>query len=201
MTTAEWVKRWWADGAENTLRVNYPLFPGDVVLDVGAYDGSWTADLLRAVSPVRPIVYLFEPLPNMCRVIDERLKGADIRVVNAALSDVDGEGMIEDRSHESSMHLGGTTKIRTMDVRTALKEYSFSTIKLLSLNVEGHEYRILDRMIGLGAVESIEYLQIQFHEFVPGAVEKREAILAELSKTHYQVWNYPFVWESWKRRN
>ena len=52
----DWVAKWWADGAEDTLRVHYPLTSDSIVFDVGAYDGGWSADLARHTG-VHPVSY------------------------------------------------------------------------------------------------------------------------------------------------
>jgi hypothetical protein len=44
-------------------------------------------------------------------------------------------------------------------------------------------------------------LQIQFHDFVPGAVAQRAALHKGLSRTHRLTYDYPFVWENWRRRS
>jgi hypothetical protein len=49
-------------------------------------------------------------------------------------------------------------------------------------------------------IKQINYIQIQFHNFVDGAVENRQLIRAALGRTHREMWNYDFVWESWELR-
>lgn len=194
----DWVAKWWADGAENTLRVNYPLRPDSVVFDVGAYDGGWTADLIHHTG-VHPRVFVFEPLEGMARVTAERLHGENIRVVTAALSDKDGVASIHDYSHESSMHKPGNREIKTLDVAEFIRREGITKIDLMSVNVEGHEYVILNRLLDAGLVTIVENLQIQFHDFVPDAVTMRDVIRQRLSATHEESYCYPFVWESWKK--
>ena len=45
-----------------------------------------------------------------------------------------------------------------------------------------------------------KYLQIQFHENVNNAVIKRNEIIKEMRKTHFNKWTYYFVWERWDRK-
>ena len=43
-------------------------------------------------------------------------------------------------------------------------------------------------------------IQIQFHNFVEQAKNRREEIRSQLENTHIEAWNYTFVWESWVRK-
>ena len=45
-----------------------------------------------------------------------------------------------------------------------------------------------------------ESLQIQFHRISRESVSRRKAIQEKLMKTHDVIWEYPFVWENWERR-
>ena len=54
-------------------------------------------------------------------------------------------------------------------------------------------------MIENGTINKVDNLQVQFHNFVPKAIRKRNAIRAKLSLTHHETWCYEFVWENWKK--
>jgi FkbM family methyltransferase len=195
----DWVAKWWADGAEDTLRVHYPLTSDSIVFDVGAYDGGWSADLARHTG-VHPRLFVFEPLSNMAWVAQQRLVGENVEIVPAALSDKDGVSQILDCSHESSMHKPGNRQIRTLDIAKFIQDRGFTKIDLMSINVEGHEFEILTRLLETGAVSIIENLQIQFHTFVTDAEERRASIRERLAATHDEAYCYPFVWESWRKK-
>lgn len=47
-------------------------------------------------------------------------------------------------------------------------------------------------------IKNIKNLQIQFHNFVDSAEEKREAIRKQLSLTHKLTYDYYFIWENWE---
>ena len=74
-------------------------------------------------------------------------------------------------------------------------------IDLLKINIEGSEFLILPDILSKKIIIKIKYLQIQFHSFYPKSKELRDEIRAKLSVTHEEEWNYPFVWESWKRKS
>ena len=74
--------------------------------------------------------------------------------------------------------------------------YNFINPDLVKINIEGMEFDILPYILANGCTDC--YYQIQFHDFVSGAEEKREAIRETLRKTHDEMWCYDWVWESWK---
>jgi hypothetical protein len=68
------------------------------------------------------------------------------------------------------------------------------------INVEGAEYEILDSILDLQLQHRLGDIQIQFHSVVPEAEARREAIRRQLERTHQLTYDFPFVWESWRRR-
>ena len=74
-------------------------------------------------------------------------------------------------------------------------------IDLLKINIEGSEFLILSDILSKELISKINFLQVQFHTFFPNSKKLREQIREELRLTHEEEWNYPFVWESWKRKN
>ena len=71
----------------------------------------------------------------------------------------------------------------------------------LKLNIEGSEYELLESLISSNNLDKIKYLQIQFHENVNNAVIKRNEIIKEMRKTHFNKWTYYFVWKDRIEKN
>jgi hypothetical protein len=55
-------------------------------------------------------------------------------------------------------------------------------------------------MVSSGVIEKIEYVQVQFHDFVNEAPSKRQESLASIGKTHDPIYSFPFVWEGFQKR-
>ena len=79
-----------------------------------------------------------------------------------------------------------------------LDDNSINNIDLMYMNIEGSEYKLLPHIIKSGKIKNIKYLQIQFHNFVDNSKELRRQIRKDLKKTHRCIFNFPFIWESWK---
>ena len=80
-------------------------------------------------------------------------------------------------------------------------EEKIEEIDLLYLNIEGSEYKLLDQLIESGLINKIKHLQVQFHNYIDDASNKRKLIRKHLDKTHKCIFNFPFIWERWDRQN
>lgn len=175
--------------------VNYQLAADAVVLDIGGYLGDWTAALGN-----KGRTFIFEPIGRFCYELDIRFKEQpNITVLNVALSDKTGDDTIVQA--EDGSHIGDSDyEIETLDVVEFFEKYAIEKVDLASINIEGHEYTLIPRILKSGLINKIEHLQIQFHDKILGAFEDRNAIREQLALTHVETYCYPFVWESWAKK-
>lgn len=195
------VKRWFSDRGDETLRLDYPLNKSSVVFDVGGYLGDY-ADAVSEKFGCR--VYLFEPVPVFYEQCVTRFKSnQSVKCLNYGLSSRSGWFEINLNNDESSFKRneeGCTTeKAEIRSISEAVHELGVQTIDLIKINIEGGEFDLLPAMIESGIIRQVKYIQIQFHNFVDDAVNNRNLIRELLGKTHREMWNYEFVWESWER--
>ena len=179
---------------EPRLTADLGLKEGDLVWDVGGFEGGWSRDVFQHYG-IKPLV--FEPVPGYAKAI--RDQGFD--VVEAGLSGYAHEATITiagDRSSTFEMgHEGsGKTRIRLLDVSEALGSAHLAVLKL---NIEGGEYDVLPRLVGAHRMGQIRTLIVQFHTFVPDFGERYLAIKKALSETHACAWRDPFIWERWDK--
>lgn len=181
--------QWIVDGAER-LRYEYDLEPRDVVFDIGAYRGEWSAEIYRRYG---------------CRLIGiEPTPYNDFqhfeRFINKAASDHEGTIPFGGAYYYSSAHEEPTGSYPCFDINPLIAEYP--EITLMKMNVEGAEYELLPHIISAGLHHRIKNLQVQFHEIEGvNCPHKYRVIAAKLSATHDREWYYPFCWESWRRRD
>ena len=74
-------------------------------------------------------------------------------------------------------------------------------IDLMSINIEGGEYELLDRIIEIGMINNIVNIQVQFHQWYPSYKQSdllRKSLQDRLSITHKLTYCYDFVWEDWQ---
>jgi FkbM family methyltransferase len=181
--------------------VTHPyLIPTSLVIDVGGYCGDWTATILRKYSP---FVTVFEPVKENVEILKLRFQN-DFRVniCPVALDDHPGQGTIFVYEDRSNFFVEGAPQFKTESVLIQdIGTYPTGGADLISLNCEGSEYRIIPRIIQTKQAGLFKNIQVQFHyENIQNALEMREKIRTELSKTHKEEYCFPFVWESWKRK-
>ena len=194
--------RWNRETVHNNLRLNYPLTSESIVFDLGGYRGDFASDINQKYNCY---VYLFEPVEKFyldCLVRFENNK--KISCFNYGLGSENGSFFINDDNDSSSLFknndLDILKKVYIKSFSEELDRLNITQIDLLKINIEGSEFFVLSDLISKKIISKINYLQIQFHTFFPNAKILREEIRSSLRDTHEEVWNYPFVWECWKRK-
>jgi FkbM family methyltransferase len=190
---------WVAARGDQTLRVDYPLVSSDIVLDVGGYQGDWAEAI---ISRYAPVVHVFEPVFTFAQAIRQRL-GGKIHLHPFGLAGNTREVFIT-LAQEGSSIIKGETDAKQERIQLVAARDVFMTlpseIALMKINIEGAEYELLEHLLAESLLPRIRHLQIQFHDFVPDARARRQALRQALRATHVPTYNYPFIWEGWSRR-
>ncbi len=196
------IERWVRDAGDKTLRVHYDLGPESTVVDLGGYLGQCASDLYAMY---RCRIFVFEPVAAYAAAATRRFARNDaIRVFPYGLAASTGAAEITVDGYSSSIFIQGETRetIELMDVVECLRDdLGLSAIDLMEINIEGAEYDLLDRVLGENYHLAIRNIQVQFHDFVEGAQQRRQDIRRRLSATHELTYEYYFVWENWRRRD
>jgi FkbM family methyltransferase len=187
------------------LRLKYPLKQDSIVIDVGGYLGDFSIEIAQKFGCN---IDIFEPVAIYADKIRKRFATYEnVKIIQAGLGANPRNIQIRVNGLGSSvfnddMNVGSKEKIRIISVVDYLKERSYNEISLLKINIEGGEYELLDSILSHSElIESIRFLQIQFHDFVPNAYIRRVEIQNKLSNTHKKMWDFPFIWESWKLKS
>lgn len=193
------IRRWFSDNGDNTLRLDYELSKDCIVFDVGGYEGAWAEEISARFCCK---IFVFEPVPEFAAAIQARFAdNPRINVCPYGLSNKSGELTISLSGDGSSFYTAGSSRVAKAAVRKfefgLLRELGVSRIDLMKINIEGGEYDLLDLMIENKTISVVKHLQIQFHNFVPDAIERRNDIRRKLGHTHSATWCYEFVWENW----
>ena len=191
----QWKK---ADG-DNILRLKYPLDKKSLVFDLGGYEGQWSSDIF---SKYLCSIHVFEPVPSFCKKIKTRFsKNSFITVRGFGLAEESRTDSISLDENESSIikRSARSQKIRLVRASDYIQKHKITKIDLMKINIEGAEYELLEHLIETNAIKIIDQLQIQFHAFVPNSKEKRNKLQNKLKETHHLTYEYPFIWENWKK--
>ena len=194
-------QRWIRHNPQDDVRFQYDLPSGANILDVGGYAGDFAA---RFVELCNANVTVFEPVSKFAAQIEERFAGDPrVRVHEAGLSDKDEVAEFDldaDASGAFGSSGGQRVQVTLWDAERFLSQCGTNEWHLAKLNIEGGEYALLNRLIDTGRIASIKHIQVQFHLHVPGARDQYRQLAKRLRQTHKLQWRYPFVWESWVRR-
>lgn len=198
----------WSQEMEKMRWENYPLSESSIVFDVGGYRGDWTQKIVEIYNPR---VYIFEPVLEFSAALKRRFKpNGKVHVFTVGLFDKtmlhqmtvfkDSSSMFDKGDRRSR---GPKIMVKLVDIQEFLsqRERKVREIALIKINIEGAEYRLLQRMIGAHIVERCHDIQIQFHSSYPNARALRDEIRAELRKTHFTTYDYPWKWENWRRHD
>ncbi|HWQ88280.1 FkbM family methyltransferase [Brevundimonas sp.] len=183
-------------------RLDYPLGPESVVVDLGGYRGdfAWAIN-----SRYGSVVHAFEPMPKFAAEAQARFAGNDkVHIHCFGLGAENGAFALSDDGPASSfVDLGKASRHQVCEMRAVnqtLDALGIDHIDLLKVNIEGGEYDVMPALIAGGLFPRIKHLQIQFHT-VGDFEHDRDAIRIELEKTHSERWCYRFVWESWSLKD
>ena len=197
------VSAWFGANGDNTHRLDYPLTPDSIVLDIGGYKGDYAAEISNKF---KCFIHVFEPMKDAARYIGNRAKNNSkvfVHPVGVGSKTEDITIYIPKGKDEATMYPGDTEvakeeQIKVIDIAEVFKVLDVDRIDLMKLNIEGAEFDLLDRLIKKGLHKKVTDIQIQFHKIADDSVTRRDKIREKLSKTHECTWDYPFVWENWK---
>jgi FkbM family methyltransferase len=194
------VTKWYSEDADATLRFNYPLTSESTVFDIGGCRGNFAREI---VARYDPHVYVFEPVPQFFeQLVPEFGANPKVKVCDYGLSEVDSISQMALAGEGSTIYMTGEmqTTVRLRDILTVVQELGIKRIDLIKINIEGGEYKLLRRMLETGLVSICQDIQVQFHSFYPNSRRLRSEIRSALQETHFITYDYPFVWENWRKR-
>lgn len=196
------------------LMLDWPLTKDSIVFDVGAFDGTWSAQIARRYHP--GYMYLFEP----------QREGAHITRLRRAMRQAGDDGVPQSYSL-LPYGLGITSGVfpmgecdtdaasflldsrqqgmgELMDAHKWLNGWreggTADAIDLASINIEGYEYQLLPYLIERGDSTLFKRLAIQWHTFADPDGSMYARIFTALERTHRVLWDCWPTWQAWELR-
>lgn len=148
---------------------------------------------------------IYEPIREFYEECAKRFSGLpQVTVVNAGVSDKNGRGEVVKQEECSSLYRDGvnlTTPNHEMvvlrDVADVVQRYT--NVSLMTINAEGAEFEIIERLLATGMIGRFAYLQAEFHSFRLESKEREWAISQRLKDTHELLFAES-TWKSWRRK-
>ena len=194
-----YLSKWIMDNKNKNLLTNYSLKRTSLVVDVGGYTGYFSD---KIISKFNPRLIIYEPVKKSCKILIKKYSdNKNVKVNNYGLFNKNQLVKIYLSKDGTSLFTNSVNSnlIKLVDVSKALK--NIKRIDLMSINIEGAEYAVLEKLISTKLINKIKYLQVQFHAFIPDAINRRKNIIKGILKTHIVNYSYPFVWESFKQKD
>lgn len=186
---------------EESDRLNLPLTADSVVLDIGAHEGWFTGELVNRFGCW---IHAFEPVHDFSSACAVRFSNnPKVKIWPFALGDKTGVvdmGVKGDLTGAFCQDPNKKQFVSMLDVVEALALCSIGRIDYATINCEGGEYALLERMIETGIIKRIPHLSVQFHTVVPDYQARMERIIERLKETHDHVYGSPFVWDGFTLR-
>jgi FkbM family methyltransferase len=190
---------WINDNGDQTHNLNYPLTEESIVMDLGGFKGIWASQIINLYNPN---VYIIEPIYGYYNfMVNKFADNNKVKLMNVGISNEDKEDIIFVNEDSSSFNsIGSSENIKLLTMKSILDKWNLEKVDLLQINIEGHEYLLLEHLVNEDVLDKFKYIQIQFHQGMPNDISRREAIHEKLKIRGFKNrFNYPFVWESWEK--
>jgi FkbM family methyltransferase len=199
------LEEFYSAGAQDRFIDSFPFLSNDsIVIDIGSFTGE---TLHKIWTKYQPYIYAFEPVQDFRQVLEKKFKdgngkisifpygiGGEHRVVSVALA-----------GHATSTMLNSSHQITREITLQPLDEFFArflpnASVDLLSINCEGCEYDVLTYIVNSQYATRMKHILIQFHRLGHNWHQQRCCLQQSLSKTHFQYFSYPNIWEGWVLR-
>lgn len=198
---AESLSAWRRDNGDAILRLEYPLSSTSIVVDAGGFKGQWASDIH---SRYGCFVHIFEPIDEFSEYIRWRFEhNPKVQIHRLGLANEDSVRMFGIAGDRTGAHneSGRQVQVNLVAAVPYLLRLGLHDVDLMKINIEGGEYDLLNHLSETNYMQHITFIQVQFHNFFTDSDELRNEARRRLSLTHEVDYEYPFVWESWRRRN
>jgi len=195
------VNEWFRRGGDAAFLDTHRIDEKSTVVEVGGYTGVWSEKLNNKY---KPNFYILEPVKKFRSDLEKKFSSSkNVKILDYGLGKPGKFEVSLDTDATSIFDNTGKHKdeITIKTFGDFINENSISDIDLMQINIEGSEYDLFEEIINQNLINKVKKLQIQFHLNVEDAVKRRKAIRYQLSKTHREILNFPFVWEVWEIEN
>ena len=194
------IEQFASNGYNRYLYQGLRIEQNELVIVLGGYLGASISEWRNRFDSH---VISFEPIPEYAKQLslDFRSDGK-VLIKEFAASSHDGFIDLGIDGETTGKYSNSQTKLRVAakDISKIVGEAG-ETLKVLEMNIEGGEYDNLERLIHTRLMLKVPTLLVQFHRYSVNEELRRAQIRSELEKTHFCVFEFPWVWERWDRKD
>lgn len=188
--------------------------PDVAIIEIGGYLGGLMAKLVETTGTKRYVV--LEPVPSFYKRFTKKVEDLSLKSTVTAYS----FGLAKTpKELQIAVHAEATSLLRD-DIRKGVKTETIKifnvidffvqiglgchSLNLLTINCEGCEFDVIEMLTSTSLIDNIDYVQFQPHAIV--FTDQQEYICKYcrlrqlLARTHEVGYEFPHVWETWKRK-
>lgn len=191
---------WFRDNGNETKIFNYPLNENSWIIELGGFDGSFTE---KALNKFNCNILVVEPI--FCENLHKKFENNN-NVIIECCGVSDSHKQIDlfvagDRTSQYTEVSSIKETITCYPIEYFLGKYKLGKIDLVQINIEGEEYPLLEKWINSDVLDNIQYIQVQYHDFVENFRERKTNIeKGLLAKGFVNQWDYDIVFSSWRNK-
>ena len=196
---SSWVK---VDEMNDYLH-RYPLTSESLVVDIGCYVGHW----LSHMNELYKCKFIgVEPIEEYANASKEIKFYNEAEILNFGLTTGD-DGYADisiDNDASSLFNLDKSKKTKKIQLKNAKNFFDSipKNIDLLQINAEGLEYELIPYIIDNNLIESVKFIQIQFHGILKNSDALMEDCIQKIESNGFTTsFNCPYIWYGAKRNN
>jgi FkbM family methyltransferase len=195
------MQSWFDVKGDETYAVNWPLTGQSIVVEIGAYKGRWSTQI---VDKYGCKVFAYEPQPwAFNELVQESKTRPTLIPFNYAVGLKDGSfPMSEWETDACSFMYTDRRKRGVARMREATQVFAelakYGHIDLVMMNIEGYEWLLVPYLLDMGIGSIIERLCVQWHTFVDDPGPRYDIICDKFREQGFErLWSYFPTLEAW----
>lgn len=193
----------------------FKMRPAPNIIEIGGYLGVMMPKLMEATGAKQYVA--LEPVPSFYQNFTKKIKklqlNSTVKAYNFGLAVTQRELQIVLHSDATSLfkdERGEDRKTETIKIYRVIDFFvqiglGCNSLNLLTINCEGCEFDVIEILTSTSLIDNIEYIQFQPHRSVfsnDRVYICRYCRLRQLlARTHEIGYEFPNVWETWKRKD
>lgn len=189
-----------ADMANDYLH-RYPLTSDSLIVDIGCYMGHW----LSRMNELYKCKFIgVEPIEEHAEITKKIKFYNNAEIFNFGLTTAEDcyADISLDNDASSLFNIDESKKTRKIYLKNAKNFFESipKDIDLLQINAEGLEYELIPYIVDNKLIESVKFIQIQFHRIIKNSDLLMTNCTEKLEKNGFTTsFNYPYIWYGAKR--
>lgn len=187
---------------------------GVTIIEIGGYLGVLLPKLVETTGTKQYVA--LEPVPRFYQQLSKRIEDLSLQsrvtTYNFGLAKSKKELQISLRKDATSLLKGDkregvqTETIKIFNVVDFFVQIGLgcNSLNLLTINCEGCEFDVIEILASTSLIDNIDFVQFQPHLIVFDDDQKYICMYCHirelLARTHEIAYEYPHIWETWKRK-